>query len=139
MVGEPSISTSGSCETSHAPPAPRSACIDRYEEALTPAALPPAALCLAGGAPPNSATAPAPAPAAVATSPPVSRSALSDALVQNGLAAVRTGSALSPSPPPSPARSSGGLSPEASGTPRSALTAALRQAGLAGATPLATG
>lgn len=94
---------------------------------------------LQGGAPPNSATAPAPAPAAVATSPPVSRSALSDALVQNGLAAVRTGSALSPSPPPSPARSSGGLSPEASGTPRSALTAALRQAGLAGATPLATG
>ncbi|KAI7837091.1 hypothetical protein COHA_009089 [Chlorella ohadii] len=91
-----------------------------------------------GAALPNSAAAAAPAPGA-ATSPPVSRSALSDALVQNGLAAVRTGTALSPSPPPSPARSSGGLSPAADGTPRSALTAALRQAGLAGAAPLASG
>jgi hypothetical protein len=95
---------------------------------------------LQGSAASTPAAASAPAPqAAAASSPPVyTQSALSAALVQNGLAAVRTASALSPSPPPSPARSSGGLSPEASSTPRSALTAALRQAGLAGAAPLAT-
>jgi hypothetical protein len=73
-----------------------------------------------------------------------SRSALSDALVHQGLAALRTSSlSLSPASPSSPS----GLSPSAGGgaapgscaspaTPRrSALTDALRQAGLAQPTP----
>lgn len=71
-------------------------------------------------------------PCGAGSSPPVSahfRSALSDALVQQGLAELRTGGPLTPSPPASPS-SGGGLSPPAASTPRSALTDALRHAGL---------
>ena len=81
------------------------------------------------------------------TAPP-SRSALSDALAHQGLSALRTSSlSLSPASPSSPSGlSPSSLSPNGSAgagtggssplsTPRSALTMALQQAGLARPSP----